>query len=66
VALFNNAETGIYSAGADRVIRFWDVNTGKVLKNYEGHVAEITSLILTPDEKMLISHSLDGVTKFGI
>jgi WD40 repeat protein len=34
----------MYSAGADRtIIQFWDVNTGKVLKNYEGHVAEVTS-----------------------
>ncbi|GIL23767.1 MAG: hypothetical protein BroJett042_22800 [Bacteroidota bacterium] len=63
VALFNNTESGIYSAGADRIIRFWDLN-GKVVKTFDGHVAEITSLILTPDEKMLISHSLDGVTKF--
>ncbi|MBX2914194.1 MAG: caspase family protein [Cyclobacteriaceae bacterium] len=63
VAMFNNSENGIYSAGADRIIRFWDLS-GKVIKTFGGHVAEITSLILTPDEKMLISHSLDGVTKF--
>jgi hypothetical protein len=29
-----------------------------------GHQSEVSSLQLTNDEKMLISHSVDGATKF--
>ncbi len=35
-----------------------------MVKTFEGHRAEITSLLFSPDRKMLISHSVDGVTKF--
>jgi hypothetical protein len=34
------------------------------VKLFNGHRAEVTSLRISPDEKMLISHSVDGVTKF--
>jgi hypothetical protein len=40
------------------------VLTGKVIKTFVGHQGEVTSLQLTSDEKMLISHSVDGATKF--
>ena len=42
----------------------WEVATSKVTRTFEGHNAEVTSLLLSPDNKMLISHSVDGATKF--
>ncbi|NJM25700.1 MAG: hypothetical protein HC859_09625 [Bacteroidia bacterium] len=54
----------MFSGGADRVVRVWDVATGKVTRQLAGHQAEITSIIQSADGKMLISHSTDGVTKF--
>jgi WD40 repeat protein len=64
VAMYSNAEKNIFSAGADRIIRQWDLTTQKVTRTFLGHQSEITSLQLSADEKMLISHSLDGSTKF--
>ena len=63
-SIFSADGKTVYSAGADRTIRVWDINTSKVTKTFEGHQAEITSLLFSPDNKMLISHSVDGVTKF--
>lgn len=64
IAIFSDDEKLIYSGGADRLIRIWEATTGKLLHTLSGHNAEITSLLLSPDNKMLISHSVDGVTKF--
>lgn len=63
-AIYSTDETLIYSAGADRVIRIWDAKTLRLIKSFEGHTAEITSLAINPEGSMLVSHSLDGVTKF--
>jgi hypothetical protein len=62
--MFSPDQKYVYSAGADRVIRVWEIATGKVVQTLEGHQAEIASLLFGNDGKMLISHSVDGVTKF--
>jgi len=54
----------ILSAGADREITLWDRNNGKVIKTLTGHQAEISSLVLNMENKLLLSYSVDGVTKF--
>ncbi len=46
------------------MIRVWDIATAKVIRVFEGHKAEVTALLFSPDNKMLISHSVDGATKF--
>jgi hypothetical protein len=63
-AIFSPDGKQVYSAGADRVIRLWDVASSKIIRTFEGHNAEVTSLLLSPDHKMLISHGVDGATKF--
>jgi WD40 repeat protein len=63
-AIFSHDEKTIYTGAADRTISVYETITGKLLKKFEGHQAEITSLCFSPDQKMLISHSVDGVTKF--
>jgi WD40 repeat protein len=63
-AIFSADEKSVFSAGADRTIRMWDLQSSTVSQTFEGHNAEVTSLLLSPDNKMLISHSVDGVTKF--
>lgn len=54
----------IITAGEDRVIRFWDKNTGTFIYELKGHQAEIVSLNTTSDGSMLVSGDLDGVIKF--
>jgi WD40 repeat protein len=62
--IYSPDEKYIYTAGADRVVTKWDIATSTRVASFEGHQAEITSLIVGRDDKMLISHSLDGITKF--
>ncbi|MEJ0057095.1 MAG: hypothetical protein WDN75_16430 [Bacteroidota bacterium] len=64
IAIYSADGRFVYSGGSDRIIRVWDVATSKVTRTFEGHKGEVTSLLLSPDGKMLISLSLDGATKF--
>jgi WD40 repeat protein len=45
----------LISAGADRAIRFWEVSTGKQVRQLTGHAGIIYSLTLSPDGKVLAS-----------
>jgi WD40 repeat protein len=63
-AIFSADGKQVFAGGSQRGIQVWDVASSKLIKAFEGHNAEVTSLLLSPDNKMLISHSVDGVTKF--
>jgi WD40 repeat protein len=47
------------SAGSDRTIRVWDVNTGKQLHQITGHTGIIRSLAISPDGKRAVSGASD-------
>src|SRR5262249_7510128 len=47
----------------DRVIRVWDVATGKALRRLEGHDHGIVSLGFAPDGNTLASGSLDWTVR---
>jgi WD40 repeat protein len=51
------------SSSADRIIRFWDLATGKELRQLEGHVGGVTSIAFTADGKTLASASHDGTIR---
>ncbi|KAL6187175.1 hypothetical protein ACLB2K_043290 [Fragaria x ananassa] len=56
----------IISAGEDAVIRIWDSETGKLLKENqkeEGHTKTITSLVKSPDGSHFLTGSLDKSAK---
>ena len=54
----------IATGGADRLVRLWDVETGKELRRFEGHRASITAIRFLHDGKHLVSASLDGTVRF--
>jgi WD40 repeat protein len=53
----------VASGGQDRLIRLWDVSTGRELVRWEGHEAAVTSLTFHPDGNTLVSGSEDGTLK---
>ena len=47
------------SGGADRLVRLWDVETGRLLRSLRGHTADIRSVVFTPDGQTLATASED-------
>ncbi|MEO1184722.1 MAG: hypothetical protein AAFX46_08450, partial [Cyanobacteria bacterium J06636_27] len=53
----------IASAGCDKVIKIWDVNTGKCLHSLQAHNNRIRKVVFSPDGKILASCSDDKTIK---
>ena len=47
------------SAGVDRLIRLWDIETGRLLRSLRGHTHDIRAALFTPDGQTLITGSED-------
>lgn len=47
------------SAGVDRMVRVWDIETGRLLSNLRGHTQDIRVALFTPDGQTLITGSDD-------
>ena len=41
------------SGGVDRLVRLWDIETGRLLHSLRGHTADIRSVLFTPDGQTL-------------
>ncbi|HEU5116636.1 MAG TPA: WD40 repeat domain-containing protein, partial [Isosphaeraceae bacterium] len=51
------------SGGADRIIRLWDVNSGRELRRFEGHTDSVKGLDFSPDGQRLLSGSQDKTVR---
>ncbi|WP_173046212.1 WD40 repeat domain-containing protein [Nitrospira sp. KM1] len=47
------------SGGVDRLVRIWDIETGRLLRSLRGHTNDIRSIVYTPDGQTLASGSED-------
>lgn len=55
-------EDQIISVGADRMVTFWDRNSSEIIKQLDGHQAEINGLDIR--DNLMMTTDVDGVTKF--
>jgi WD40 repeat protein len=58
---FGPDETSILTASEDASIILWDVETGEVIRRYQGHERAVWCLDVSPDGRYIISASDDGV-----
>ena len=58
VALNPNGHRAV-SGGADKVVRVWDVVTGKEVQAFEGHTAAVASVAFSPDGTRVVSGGAD-------
>ncbi len=47
------------SGGTDRLVRLWDLETGRLLRSLRGHTHDIRQILFTPDGQSVISASED-------
>ena len=51
------------TAGGDRTVRLWNLETGESVGTLEGHTHQVTSVSFNPQVKQLASTSLDGTLR---
>lgn len=47
------------SGGAERLVRMWDIETGRLLRSLRGHTNDIRAIVFTPDGQTLATASED-------
>ncbi|MFQ5991973.1 MAG: WD40 repeat domain-containing protein [Nitrospiraceae bacterium] len=47
------------SGGGDRLVRLWEIETGRILKSLRGHTQDIRAALFTPDGQALATASED-------
>jgi len=61
---FGSKGDQLASGGADRVVRVWDVPTGKLLCLQESHRGEVRSLAFSPNGQKMASAAADGSLRY--
>jgi WD40 repeat protein len=52
------------SGGLDRLVRIWDIETGRLLRSLRGHTDDIRAILFTADGQTLITGSEDRTIRF--
>jgi WD40 repeat protein len=47
----------------NRTLHLWDMQSGKEIRTFSGHINDISSIGISPDEKYIYSGSHDGTTR---
>jgi WD40 repeat protein len=62
VAITPDGTTAV-SAGEDRTLKVWDLQTGQLRRTMEGHLDLVTAVVITPDGSTAVSASWDKTLK---
>jgi WD40 repeat protein/serine/threonine protein kinase len=62
VAISPDGSYGL-SAGADKVVRLWDLDTGAQVRRFEGHSDEVNGAAFSPDGKRALSGGDDRMVR---
>ena len=60
---FNAESNRLVTGGADRLVKVWDVSSGKELHSFAGHAGSVAAVLFGPDGKQVYSGSTDGTVK---
>ena len=47
--------TRLLSGSGDKTIKLWDTATGRLLRTFQGHMADVSSVAFSPDGKLILS-----------
>jgi hypothetical protein len=61
--LFSRDGRTLYTSSYDKMIRLWEVRSGRLIRQAEAHTGWIWALDLRGDDKMVVSGSVDGQFK---
>ena len=53
----------LVSSGNDHLVRLWDAATGKEIRRFEGHTANVDGLAFSPDGKVLLTSGMDATLR---
>jgi WD40 repeat protein len=57
------ADGTMYTAGGDKLVKAWDLKSGKEIGKFEGHVAQVMAVAVSPDGTRLASAGADREIK---
>ncbi|KAF0158087.1 MAG: wd40 repeat subgroup [Syntrophaceae bacterium] len=57
---FSKDSNWILSGGEDKIVRLWDLASGKETMSFIGHTADVTSVAVSPDGKLAASGGTDS------
>lgn len=60
---FNHTGSRLATAGADGVIRVWEVGTGDQLREMRGHSSDVVDVVYSADGRQLASAGQDGTVR---
>ena len=61
--VFSSDGKALVSGNSDNSVTLWDLHTGRDVRTFQGHVAVVTGVALTPDGRRLASASYDNTVR---
>jgi WD40 repeat protein len=62
-AQFDASGSLVVTSSHDKTVRVSDLATGEILANFEGHSAPVLGAFFLPDQRRILSYSMDGTIK---